>query len=268
MSGGIFGLFAGLGKCPSGRAGARRIGSTTPHVRCMSGPMKTANLQDPKPDPKEKARILVVEDHVVVREGFVALINREADLEVCGEADNVSDALRAVGSTRPDLVVVDLVLRQGDGLDLIKAVKAEHPDVFLLVVSMQDEELYAERALRAGASGYVMKQSPAQEFRNAIRAVLAGEIYISPKMNVRLLHRLAAGERPARGAPVDRLTDREIQIYQMIGAGMNTRDIAPHLGISAKTVETHRENIKHKMGLKDGLALIQSATQWVQGRPR
>lgn len=229
--------------------------------------MNTTTSKQAKTE-KKKSRILVVEDHAVVREGFVALINRENDLEVCAEADKVSDALRAIETKKPHLIVVDLVLREGDGLDLIKMVKAQNPGIFTLVVSMQDEELYAERALRAGAHGYIMKHSATEEFLDAIRAVLAGDIYISRKMNVRMLHRFAGGKTPPEGAQVNILTDRELQIYQMIGAGMNTRDIAPHLGISPKTVETHRENIKHKMGLKDGLALIQSATQWIQGKPK
>ena len=215
-----------------------------------------------------KHRIIVIEDHIVVREGFVALINREADLEVCAEADSVSDALKAIDRLHPDLAVVDLMLRSGDGLDLLKTVKVQHPGLRTLVVSMQDEEIYAERALHAGARGYIMKHAATGEFLLAIRAVLRGDIYISPKMNIRMLDRFAGGKTQLAGGAADLLSDREIQIYQMIGAGMNTRDIAPHLGISSKTVETHRENIKHKLGLKDSLALVQSATQWIQGRAK
>ena len=217
---------------------------------------------------RPRSRILVVEDHAVVRDGFVALIEREKDLEVCGTADSCSDALKAVSSTMPDLIVLDLVLREGNGMDLLKNLKVLHPSLYSLVISMQDEELYAERALKAGARGYIMKHSATDEFLDAIRAVLAGEIYVSRKMNVRLLHKLAGGKSSPEDATPQTLTDRELQVYQMIGAGMNTRDMAAQLGISPKTIETHRENIKHKLNLRDGIALIQSATQWVQTRPR
>lgn len=215
----------------------------------------------------KSARILVVEDHAVVREGFVALINRESDLEVCGEADGASEALALIPTTKPDLVVLDLILRSGDGMDLLRSLKERYPHLPSLVISMQDEEIYAERALRAGAKGYLMKHSAADEFLDAIRAVLAGEIYISRKMNIRMLHRMASGDTAPGDNLLHALSDRELQIYQMIGAGMSNRDIAPRLGISSKTVETHRENIKHKLGLKDGVALVQSATDWLRGRP-
>lgn len=217
---------------------------------------------------KPKSRVLVVEDHAVVRDGFVALINREKDLEVCGTADSCSDAMKSIASTKPDLIVLDLLLREGDGIDLLKSLKAMYPSLASLVISMQDEELYAERALKAGAKGYIMKHSATDEFLDAIRAVLAGEIYVSRKMNIRLLHKLAGGKTSNEDPTPQTLTDRELQVYQMIGAGMNTRDMAVQLGISPKTIETHRENIKHKLNLRDGIALIQSATHWVQTRPR
>lgn len=218
--------------------------------------------------PKTKpSRVLVVEDHAVVREGFVALINREKDLEVCGEADGAAAALTLADSTKPDIVVLDLILKSGDGMDLLRSLKERRPQLPALVISMQDEEIYAERALRAGAKGYLMKHSATDEFLDAIRAVLAGDIYVSRRMNVRMLHRLASGDTAPGDNLLHTLSDRELQIYQMIGAGMSNRDIAPRLGISSKTVETHRENIKHKLGLKDGIALVQSATDWLRGRP-
>lgn len=209
------------------------------------------------------ARIVVVEDHVMVREGFVALISREPSFEVCGEADAVDEALALVASVKPDVLIVDLVLREGSGLDLIKAVVQIDPRLKVLVISMQDEEVYAERCLKAGASGYVMKHSATEDFIDAIRTVLAGEIYVSRKMNVRLLRKLATRDDTAvPGSELSGLSDRELQVYQMIGAGMNTREIAPILGISPKTVASHRENLKLKLGLKDGRALIQSAMRW------
>lgn len=215
----------------------------------------------------KSSRVLVVEDHAVVREGFVALINRELDLEVCGEADGAAPALALVEKTKPDIVVLDLILRSGDGLDLLRALKERHPALPALVISMQDEEIYAERALRAGARGYLMKHSATEEFLDAIRTVLAGNIYVSRKMNIRILHRLASGDTAPGDNLLHMLSNRELQIFQMIGAGMSNREIAPRLGISSKTVETHRENIKHKLGLKDGVALVQSATDWLRGRP-
>lgn len=214
-----------------------------------------------------KSRLLVVEDHAVVREGFVALINRTDDLCVCAEAETAAGALKQIDLTHPDLVVLDLLLKEGDGLELIKSVRAQHPNLPMLVISMQDEELYAERALRAGASGYIMKHAATDEFMDAIRAVLAGNVYLSRKMNVRLLNKIARGAAPALpvNEALSRLSDRELQVFQQIGAGLQTREIAAKLGISSKTVEAHRENIKHKLDLKDGLALVQAATRWVQG---
>ncbi len=210
----------------------------------------------------EKSQIMVVDDHAVVREGLVALINRVPDLQVCAEAESKSSAMKALEVCKPDLVIVDLILKDGDGLDLIKQVRALHPDIPFLVISMQDEEIYAERCLKAGASGYIMKHSATDEFMNAIHAVLDGDVFISKKMNARLLLRLTDQKQPVERNGLEALTDRELQVYQMIGAGMNTREIAPKLGISPKTVATHRENIKIKLGLKDGRALMQAAMQW------
>lgn len=211
---------------------------------------------------KESAMIMVVDDHAVVREGLVALINRAPGLHVCCEADSKSTAMKALEQCKPALVIVDLILKDGDGLDLIKQARAIHPEIPFLVISMQDEEIYAERCLKAGASGYIMKHAASEEFMDAIHAVLDGDVFISKKMNARMLHRLTDQKLPADRNGLEVLTDRELQVFQMIGAGMNTREIAPKLGISPKTVATHRENIKLKLGLKDGRALMQSAMQW------
>ncbi|HMP90211.1 MAG TPA: response regulator transcription factor [Kiritimatiellia bacterium] len=216
------------------------------------------------PSVNRKSRLLVVEDHKVVRDGFVALINREADLEVCGEADSATAALACIGKNNPDLVVVDLTLREGNGLDLIKSSKALYPETPFLVISMQEEDLYAERCIKAGASGYIMKSSATEEFLDAIRTILCGEVYVSRKMNIRLLKKFASNHIADGKTELSNLSDRELQIYEMIGAGMNTRDIAPKLGISPKTVAAHRENIKTKLGVKDGRALLQSAMAWLK----
>jgi DNA-binding NarL/FixJ family response regulator len=219
-----------------------------------------------KPTAKaKKSRVMVVEDHLVVREGLVALINREPDLEVCGESNTAAGALNIMQTARPDLVLVDLTLKEGNGLDLVKSAKLLFPQMHFLVISMQDEEVYAERCLKAGADGYIMKQVATEEFIDAIRNILEGDVYLSKKMSARLLRQAAhRGEAANDPSDVAVLTDRELQVYQLIGAGMNTRDIAPHLGISPKTVAAHRENIKIKLGLKDGRALLQSAMAWLQ----
>lgn len=214
----------------------------------------------------QKSRIMVVEDHAVVRDGFIALINRERDMEVCCEADSAAEALAMIEKGRPDLVVVDLFLREGNGLDLIKNAKAILPEIPFLVISMQDEEIYAERCIKAGASGYIMKQSATEEFLDAIRLILEGEIFVSRKMNARMLRKFADHTMADGASELTSLTDRELQIYQMIGAGMTARDIAPKLGISPKTVAAHRENIKIKLGLKDARALLQSA-MWHMEKP-
>lgn len=212
-----------------------------------------------------KTRILVVEDHAMVRDGFVALINREPGLVVCAEAAGASEALQLIKTARPNLVVADLLLSEGSGLDLLKSARALYPELPFLMISMQDEEVFAERCIKAGAGGYIMKHSATDEFIDAIRTIMNGDIYLSKKMNALLLRRFAHASDAESRTGLKSLTDRELQIYQMIGAGLNTRDIAPRLGISPKTVATHRENIKIKLGLKTGRALLQQAMNNVNG---
>lgn len=212
-----------------------------------------------------KIRILVVEDHAMVRDGFVALINRESGLEVCAEAAGQSEALALIEASKPDLVIADMLLSEGSGRDLLKSARALHPALRFLMISMQDEEIYAERCIKAGASGYIMKHSATDEFVEAIHTIMKGDIYLSKKMNALLLRRFAHASDSEGRTGLESLTDRELQIYQMIGAGLNTRDIAPRLGISPKTVATHRENIKVKLGLKNGRALLQQAMNNVNG---
>jgi len=214
-----------------------------------------------------KARILVVDDHPLLREGVTQLINRQSDLVVCGEADAVSSASTAVETLQPDLVLLDLRLGCGDALELIKSLKARFPRLWILVLSQHDEALYAERALRAGASGYVMKQEAAEEVLTAIRMVLAGELYVSRKTAVLVLRKLLKRESSERHDGLESLTDRELQVFQLLGAGLKSRQIADELRLSIKTVETYRENIKHKLGLQNAAELIRNAVSWVQGRP-
>jgi DNA-binding NarL/FixJ family response regulator len=214
-----------------------------------------------------KARILVADDHPLFREGLVQLIERERDLCCCGETDGVVATEAAVARLKPDLLVLDLRLKDGDGLALIKSLKDCFPDLLILVVSEHDETFYAERVLRAGAKGYLMKAEAAHEVLNAIRTTLQGEFFVSRKMSVLVLRKLLNGSsEEAGGDYIARLTDRELQVFQMVGSGKRTADIATELHVSPKTIETHRENIKHKLGLRDAVDLVCHAVHWVHGR--
>lgn len=218
------------------------------------------------PKAQIKARILVADDHPLFREGLVQLINRQRDLTCCGETESVAATQSAVAAMKPELLVLDLRLKDGDGLELIKTLKSRFRSLPMLVISQNDETLYAERALRAGAKGYVMKEEAANEVLNAIRTILRGDLYVSRKMSVLVLHKLLAQSGDAQGSYVERLTDRELQVFQMLGAGKGTADIATELHLSFKTIETHRENIKHKLGLRNAVDLLCHAVHWVHGQ--
>jgi len=207
--------------------------------------------------------ILIVDAHPIVREGLAARISRQADLKVCGEAEDVADAMECVKTANPDLVIVDLSLKSGQGIDLIKRIKARAPDTKMLVSSMYDESLYAERALRAGALGYVNKQEMSEKIIDAIRQVLDGKIYLSQNMTERLLHRAVGSAPQLVQSPIESLSNRELEIFKMIGQGLPTRQIAAELHLSIKTVETHRENIKGKLDIHNGAELSKRAVHWV-----
>ncbi|HEX8911791.1 MAG TPA: response regulator transcription factor [Humisphaera sp.] len=207
----------------------------------------------------QKRRVFLVDDHPIVRQGLVQLVNKEPDLEVIGEGEDVYGSLRAIKSAKPDLCLVDVSLKDGDGIELVKELRAGGEDVAVLVLSMHDEQLYAERALRAGARGYIMKQEAPQVLVDAVRRVLAGEIYVSPKMGGTLLRRMVGSKTTAPASPMERLTDRELEIFRMIGGGLTVRDIAEKLFLSTKTVEAHREHIKTKLGLKTSAELLRFA---------
>lgn len=207
-------------------------------------------------------RILVVDDHPIVRRGLREMVDDEPDLEVCGEAEDAAEALRQVAATDPDVVIVDLTLKAGHGLELIQQIHARHARVKMLVSSMHDESLFAERALRAGALGYINKQESPEKIIDAVRQVLRGEIYLSPRMANRLLHRIADGG-PLEKSPIESLSDRELEVFEMIGQGLSTKQIAAKLTLSHKTIETHREKIKTKLNLTNSTQLNRHATQWV-----
>ena len=210
-----------------------------------------------------KRRILIVDDHPIVRRGLRELLDHEPDLDVCGEAEDVAEALRQVKATRPDVVVVDLSLKTGHGLELIQQIRDRHEGVKMLVSTMHDESLFAERALRAGAAGYISKEESPDKIIDALRRVLRGDIYLSQRMANRLLHRVAAVGEPLEKNPIDSLTDRELQVFQLIGQGLTTKQIARKLDLSHKTIEAHRERIKTKLGINSSTQLSRHATQWV-----
>jgi DNA-binding NarL/FixJ family response regulator len=210
---------------------------------------------------QDRWRVLIVDDHPLVREGLAARISTQPDLQVCGEASTIDEALALIGTTRPDLVIVDLALKQGSGLDLIKRASASRPSAKILVVSAYEESLFAERALRAGARGYINKQELQGAVLRAIRAVLRDQLYLSDEMARRLAGR-ALGRKPAiRG--VGALSDRELQVFELIGRGHSTREIAQQLKRSVHTIESHREKIRAKLNLRSGSELTQQAVRWV-----
>jgi DNA-binding NarL/FixJ family response regulator len=211
-----------------------------------------------------RSRILLVDDHPIVRQGMTQLINREKDLMVCGEAEDARTALDAIDHTKPDVVVIDISLPGPDGIDLIKAIRARHSKLPVLILSMHDESLYAERALRAGANGYLMKQEATTSILAALRHVRTGEIYVSNNIAKRLVKQFIDGPvNPARSA-IDNLTDRELEVFSRISEGRSTRQIAKELYLSVKTVESYYANIKRKLSLQTSRELVQYAVCWLQ----
>lgn len=217
--------------------------------------MRVRNIPAPR---KQLQQLLLVDDHPILREAFARLIDQEPDLKVCGQADNATDALAGIAEHRPDLVIVDIALKGVNGIELIKRIKAMQPEVPVLVLSVQDEALFGERALRAGARGYVMKQAAREEVMGAIRQVLKGGRYLSRKMQDQMLENLSTG-KSGLGAGIERLSDRELEVFQLVGSGCGTRQIAEQLRLSIKTIETYRAHIKQKLKLRNGMELIRTA---------
>jgi DNA-binding NarL/FixJ family response regulator len=211
-------------------------------------------------------RILLVDDHPVVRDGLADSINHEPDLKVCAIAEDRAEALKAVETARPDLAVVDLVLKSSSGLELIKDIHARWPHLLILVVSMHDETLYAERVLRAGARGYITKQQATRDILLAIRRVLSGGIYLNERTASTVLARLTSKPQVASDSITDVLADRELQVFEMTGLGLSTREIAERLHIDTKTVDTYRTRIKEKLKLQSSSELLQLAIRWNQDR--
>ncbi len=211
-----------------------------------------------------RKRILLVDDHAVVRFGIAQLINRQSDLVVCGEEEDASKALTAIETLKPDLVIADISLKDSSGLELMRNIKARHPRLPVLVVSAHDETMYAEIAFRAGALGYLMKQSALEQIPTAIRRVLEGNIYVSDAMAARMLQQQVRGQTDINESPVKSLSDRELEVFQLLGRWKKTKEIAAELHLSVKTVEYYREQIKRKLNLKGAAELTQYATSWVQ----
>jgi DNA-binding NarL/FixJ family response regulator len=211
--------------------------------------------------PTVKSKILIVDDHPIIRQGLMRLIGQEPDLEVHEGGDNVDNAFRQVKEIRPDAVLVDISLKDSHGIELISQVKAFDERIKMLVWSMFDEKLYAERAIRAGAMGYISKQEPIEKVIEALRHILRGDMYLSPRMTNNVLRRLGSGE--VSSDPVAGLSNREIEVFQMLGRGMTTKAIAKKLGVSPKTIEAHRERIKTKLNVRNAAELNCQAVQWV-----
>ncbi|MHC4259373.1 MAG: response regulator transcription factor [Planctomycetota bacterium] len=222
--------------------------------------------EQPKKADEKKTKILIVDDHPIVRQGLAELINHEQDLTVCGQAEDALEALRTIKEIKPNMVIVDISLKETSGLELIKDIGAQYGNLPVLALSMHDESLYAERALRAGAKGYIMKAEATENVVTAIRRVLSGQIYVSDRMAARMVRKLVGGRRETGASAIERLSDRELEVFSLIGQGHGTRQIAEKLHLSVKTVETYRAHIKEKLNLADANELLQYAIQWVRSQ--
>ena len=220
-----------------------------------------------KANSTKRKKILVVDDHPMTRAGVVHLLNKQDDLMVCGELGSPAESLNEIGKSNPDLLLTDMTMPGRSGIEFIKDVIALHPALPILVLSMHDEVIYAERALRAGARGYIMKEAGGEKLLAAIRRVLSGQVYVSEEMSAKILDNLS-GQKPRHSqSPIEKLTDREFEVFQLIGQGKGTRDIAQQLHLSPKTVDVHRGHIKEKLELRDATALVRHAVRWGKRRP-
>ena len=213
--------------------------------------------------PDSKATVLIVDDHPILRQGLAQLLNGEPDFLVCGEAENARKAMAAIAELKPDIAIIDITLQGTNGIELIKNIVAQWPELPILVLSMHDESLYAERALRAGAKGYVMKQEATEKLTGALRRIINGQIYVSEKLADKMMRKAIDGKAMQDASPVSILSDRELEVLQLIGQGHGTRQIAEDLNLSVKTIESHRAQIKEKLNLKTAPEMVRFAVQWV-----
>jgi DNA-binding NarL/FixJ family response regulator len=218
-------------------------------------------------DPSEKSRILIVDDHPLFREGLQQLLNRDPALTMCGEASDATEAMQRIVELKPHVVVADISLGAGSGIDLIKTIRGEHDDLPILVVSMHDESLYAERSLRAGAMGYVMKHEPGKTVITAIHKLLRGEMYLSERMSSAMISKFMRGEPETPASPVDTLSEREMEVFRMLGRGLGTRKIANDLNVTVATVNSVRNRSKEKLKLKTATEVMLHAIQWSREEP-
>jgi DNA-binding NarL/FixJ family response regulator len=233
------------------------------HEEWNEVPTKEKILRKPEQSTSARARVLIVDDHEMLRHGIRLMLGQQKDLEVCAEASDEASAIRQYRSLTPDLVIVDVSLRSGNGIDLIKRLKTVDANARILVYSMHDEQVYAERALRAGAMGYVTKQNPARAILQGIRDILRGKLHFSEELTQRVLERVAANEPISQSSAIDNLSDRELEVFEMIGRGLTTRAIADRLHLSPRTVDTYRERLKIKLVLANAAELHFRAVQWV-----
>lgn len=209
-----------------------------------------------------RTKILIVDDHPIVRQGLADLIDHEKDLVVCGQAEDAHEAMKLIKQTGPDMLIVDISLSDTSGLELMKDMKVQYPELLILALSMHDESLYAERALRAGARGYIMKQKGTETVIKAIRKVLSGQVYVSDKMATKMVRKLVGRKADTSLSPVEALSDRELEVFLLIGQGQGTRQISELLHLSVKTIETYRSHIKEKLNLSNASELLRYAIQW------
>lgn len=235
----------------------------------MNRKKSSPKVQAPKPLPVTKlakTRCCLVDDHPTMREGLMRVIERETDLTVCGEAESIQRALEVVEKSKPDIVIVDISLAGQNGIELIKDLKVRHPRLPVLVHSMHDESVYAERSLRAGAKGYISKKEPPQKLLQAIRDVLQGEISLSATMTRQILHTVGTDRADRKTSPFRELSDREFEVFELTGQGLGTKEIAGTLHLSEKTVQAHRDHIRQKLHLPDGRSLTGFAIRWVESQ--
>jgi DNA-binding NarL/FixJ family response regulator len=216
--------------------------------------------------PVQKHRVFVVDDHPIVRQGLALLIDQQPDLVVCGAAEEAESAFAAITASRPDVLVLDISLPGRDGIELLKSIRTADPELPILVLSMHDETMYAERVLRAGANGYIMKQEATENVLVALRRILRREVYLSDRIASRMLRQLALHGRETQQPPIARLSDRELEVFRLIGSGLGTRQIADELRLSVKTVESYQAHIKEKLALQSSRDLVQRAIEWRMGK--